>query len=89
MSLMMVSSGVGRRAHRRQALALVAVEVGFEHELGHSDDAVHRRPDLVAHVRQEFALGPARRLGRSMVLVLARGVDRAPMMRCGLPLLEA
>ena len=30
-----------------------------EGELGHADDAVHRRADLVAHVGEELALGAA------------------------------
>ncbi len=39
------------------------VSVGVEHEIGHADDAVHRRADLVAHVRQELALGLVGGLG--------------------------
>jgi hypothetical protein len=27
----------------------------LEHQTRHAEDGVHRRPDLVAHVRQEFA----------------------------------
>ena len=45
-----------------------AVEVGVEHQLGHADDAVHRRADLVAHVGQELALGAVGRLGRFLGL---------------------
>ena len=35
----------------------------LEREFGHADDAVHGRADLVAHVREEFALGAAGGLG--------------------------
>ena len=34
-------------------------ELAVEHEVGHADDAVHRRPDLVAHVREKLALRAA------------------------------
>ena len=40
------------------------VEVGVQGQLGHAEDAVHGRADLVAHVGQELALGPVGRLGR-------------------------
>jgi hypothetical protein len=51
--------------------ALLGSQVGVEQELGHAEDAVHRRPDLVAHVGQELRLRPARRLG-----VVARAAER-------------
>ena len=35
----------------------------IERELGHADDAVHRRANLVAHVREEITLGLVRALG--------------------------
>ena len=54
---------VGRRFDDPQMLALFGRELGVQHEIGHPDDAVHRRPDLVTHVRQELALGPVRGLG--------------------------
>ena len=59
MSLRIDSSDVGRRAHRGQAVALFGGELAVEHEVGHADDAVHRRPDFVAHVREELALRAA------------------------------
>ena len=37
--------------------------VGVERELRHADDAVHRRANLVAHVREEITLRPVRALG--------------------------
>ena len=46
-----------------------AVEFGVQHQLGHADDAVHRRADFVAHVGQEFALGPVGLLGRFLGLM--------------------
>ena len=42
---------------------LAGVELGIEHQLGHADDAVHRGANLVAHVGEEFALGPVGGLG--------------------------
>ena len=35
-----------------------------EHQFRHADDAVHGRADFVAHVGQEFALGPVGGFGR-------------------------
>ena len=34
------------------------VELGVEQQVGHADDAVHGRADLMAHVGEELALGP-------------------------------
>src|SRR5215471_550468 len=42
---------------RLQIAALLGAQVGVQGKLGHPDDSVHRRANLVAHVRQEFALG--------------------------------
>ncbi len=42
-----------------EILALLGRQVAVEHQLRHADDAVHRRPDLVAHVGQELAFRPA------------------------------
>ena len=63
MSLMTVSSASADDLTISQVLALLGGEVGVEHELGHADDAVHRRADLVAHVGQELALRAVGRLG--------------------------
>ena len=60
---MTASSDVGRRLDHVQVLALLGRQVGVQGQLGHADDAVHRRADLVAHVGQELALGPVGRLG--------------------------
>ena len=48
---------------RVHEFALLRVERGVLQQLGHAEDAVHRRADLVAHVGQELALGPAGGLG--------------------------
>ena len=44
-------------------LALLVRQLGAEEQVRHPDHAVHRRPDLVAHRRQEGALRLRRRLG--------------------------
>ena len=54
---------IGGRFDDPQILPLFGRELGIEHEIGHPDDPVHRRPDLVTHVRQELALCPVRGLG--------------------------
>ena len=59
---------IGRRLDRFHVLALVGGEIGFESQLGHAENAVHRRPDLVAHVGQEFALGPVGLAGLALGL---------------------
>ena len=64
---------------------------GLERELGHADDAAHRRADLVAHDRQELGLGARRRfrflLGQEELLValaaprhvVRHGVEQTPL----------
>ena len=64
------------RTHGLELLALRARQFTVEREFGHADDAVHRRPDLVAHVRQEIAL----RAVRGLRLIL-RGAQRGRLMR--------
>ena len=44
-------------------LALLRRQLGAEQQSGHADHGVHRRPDLVAHRREERALRLRRRLG--------------------------
>ena len=68
--------GVRRGLDRLDVLALLGREVGLEHELGHSQDPVHGRSDLVAHVGEELGLearGLERAAGRAVDLLL--GVD--------------
>ncbi len=40
-----------------QIVALFFCEGGAERQVGHADDRVHRRPDLMAHVGEKLALG--------------------------------
>lgn len=40
----------------------------FRHHLGEADDGVHGRPELVAHMREEFGLAPVRLFGRETSL---------------------
>jgi hypothetical protein len=50
---------LGGAANALGVLALADGEFGVEQQSGHADDAVHRRADLVAHRREELALGLA------------------------------
>ena len=52
-----VEQGVSARAHHLRELTLLGRQLGVEQEAGHPDHRVHRRPDLVAHRREERALG--------------------------------
>ena len=61
---MMVSSESADDLTRLAILALFAVELGVQQQIGHADDAVHRGADFVAHVGQEFALGAVGGFGR-------------------------
>ncbi len=54
------------RLHGLQVFALLRREVGLEGQIGHPQDAVHRRADLVRHVRHELGLE-------------ARGLQRAEL----------
>src|SRR4029079_7897677 len=54
-------------------VALARRKLGLKREMGKADDSVHRRPDLVAHIGQEDALGLAcleRRHSRFLQLLL-------------------
>ena len=57
---------LGRGLHGLQVVPLLVVELGIQRQLGHADDAVHRRADFVAHVGQE---GAARLVGRLCLLL--------------------
>ena len=50
-------------AHGPHHVLLLARERGAAQQVGHADDRVQRRPQLVAHGREEAALGAARLLG--------------------------
>ena len=54
---------LGRLVDDGRALELLGAERRVEQQRGHAEHAVHRRPDFVAHARQELALGPGARLG--------------------------
>ena len=54
---------LGRAVQHVDETALALVERGVAEQVRHAQDAVHRRADLVAHVRKEEALGEARGLG--------------------------
>ena len=49
--------GIAGGADRVGVVALLDGQLGVGHQAAHADDRVHRRADLVAHRRQERALG--------------------------------
>ena len=51
--------GVRRHFYGVEVFALLRIQIGIEDQVGHPEDAVQRSANLMAHVRQEFALGPA------------------------------
>ena len=59
MSLRIASSDSADDLTVSEVVALLIGQLGVERQLGHADDAVHRRADLVAHVGQELALRAA------------------------------
>ena len=67
---------IRRSPQRRQILALLRRQRRVERELRHAEHAVHRRADLVAHVREELALRAARLL-RARLGELQRGLRLA------------
>ncbi|HZL72330.1 MAG TPA: hypothetical protein VFC86_07710 [Planctomycetota bacterium] len=56
--------GDGGGLHHAEVVALLRRQFRVERQLDHPDDAVHRRADLVAHVRQELALRQRGLFGR-------------------------
>ena len=69
--------GVGADLDQVEILTLLRLERGIGQQLGHADDPVHRRPDLVAHVGEELAFRGIALVG----LLPGRGeldVDRRP-----------
>ena len=62
---------MGGAVHLFQAVKAALLALGFlQRDLRHADDAVHGRPDLVGHTRQELRLG----LGRLVVVLLIDAV---------------
>ena len=54
--------------HQQQTLPLTPIQLTIERQLRHPNNPIHRRANLMRHIRQELALRPIRELGR-----LARG----------------
>ncbi len=46
---------LGRAFRHVQVLALHRLQIGAQHQIGHAKHAVHRRADLMAHIREERA----------------------------------
>lgn len=55
--------GIGGAFDVGGVAVLLRVEAGFEEEFGHADDAIHGRPDFVAHIGEELTLGDIGGLG--------------------------
>ena len=55
--------GLARSLDDPEELPLLLRELRVERELGHADDPVHRRADLVTHVREKVTLRPIGVLG--------------------------
>ncbi len=64
-----------RFANSRCTSPLLGRKVGVEQNAGHTQHPIHGRANLVAHHRQEFRLGFARRLGR-IARIRKRPLDR-------------
>ena len=80
---MIVSSASLRRADDRRLLALLGVEVAAQQQAAHADDGVHRGADLVAHGRQERALGGVGGVGRARAPpARSRTAARCPARSC-------
>ena len=75
---------IRRGAGGLDVVALLRGELGVQSQFRHSQDAVHGRPDLMAHVGQELALGQVGR-GRGQFGGLAN-LDL--LAQCGGPLLD-
>jgi hypothetical protein len=66
------------RVDRLRIAPLLIAQRRVEQQCGHADDAIHRRPDFVAHRRQEVRLGAVRRFGCHSQLV---GAHERPLQR--------
>ena len=65
---MTVSSESAEPLTMLEVLPLLGGQLGVQGQLGHAEDAVHGRADLVAHVGQELALGAVGGLGGLLAL---------------------
>ena len=54
-----VQQGFSGQLDRLQVLSLLARQVRLQREIGHSDDAVQRSADFMAHIGKKFALRAA------------------------------
>ncbi len=70
---------MGRVVDQRHILALLGGELSIQAELGHAENAVHRRADFVAHIGKKNTLrlvrGPrgGQRLQRKLLRLFAFG----------------
>ena len=72
---------LGRSADGLDVVTLHRRQVGLEREFGHAQHAIHRRPDLVAHVGQELALVPVGRLGAVLGVAQFGGAERHRLLQ--------
>ena len=49
---------IGRRLNLIQIILLFGCQLGFQRQVAHTDNRIHRGADLVAHVGQKITLGP-------------------------------
>ncbi len=59
------------------------IERGVEQQLRHADDAVHRRPNLMAHIGQKLALGLAGGFGLILSLKQLGGMLCHQLLHAG------
>ncbi len=85
MSLMIAEQRRAGVVDLADVVALLGVERRLEGEVREADDGVHRRADLVAHVRQELALGLRGFLG----LLLGQAQFRFQLLEIGDVLIDA
>ena len=67
-----------RAMHLLDVVALAAIQLCPQRQMTHADDGVHRGTDLVAHVREEGALGLGRLFRHRPSLGQRRDVDIDP-----------
>ena len=67
----------GTAPNRVSVVALLLGKRRVQEQLGHADDAVHRRADLVAHDREKLGLGAVAGFGRHLGLeqIAVQGVQ--------------
>ncbi len=65
--------GLCRGVNLLEVIALLFGRTGLHGQVGHAQDGVHRRPDLMAHIGQEFTLGPGGLLSCNLCLLKFSG----------------